>query len=144
MFKSTIPSNIAGISFKVPYSFDIFIYGAKSNGIMFIPKKNYCRIDIYTIKGNVTDNIKKEFINFLNPYIHGEIEEHQRKNLYALKAIYEIGEKEYFEIRFGQHKDFDRRLNLLITVNKNKANIHEILNRRNIRKFLNSFQINDY
>lgn len=137
---------IAGINFTVPKGFCIFTDDGSvgRNGLAFVPKEQDCRIDIYTIESNSNDNIKQDFIKSLNPYtIHGEVKEELKKYVYSVSAEYEIDESKYLEIHFGKHDDFNKRLELLITVNKHKADMCEVLNRADIQKLLDSFEIID-
>ncbi len=138
---------IAGINFTAPKGFYIFTDEGSigRNGLAFVPKEQDCRIDIYTVASDTNDNLKENFIKALNSYItHGKVQEQLRSYVYSIGAEYEIDESNYFEVHFGKHKDFNERIQLLITVNKHKADIREVLNRRDIQKLLDSFEIISY
>lgn len=149
MFELLYDANMktAGINFNVPSGFYICTENRtrKTNGLVLVPKEQDCRIDIYTIKSSPDEDIKREFIKSIKAYtIHGKIETQLRKYAYSISAVYEMDESAHFEIRFGQHENFDERMILLITVDKHKADIHKILNRWDIKELLDSFEMIGY
>lgn len=136
-----------GISHIIPRSFCLSKQDAKPHGIVLIPKEKDCRIDFYTMESDPNENILAKFAESLKDepacIMHGKFDEQRKKDLYSVRAKYEIGEREYLEIHFGPHKDFNKRIGLLITTHKPRADINEIIKRKDIRRFIDSFEIID-
>lgn len=140
--------SFAGINFIVPQNFYVASSSrkdAEQNGLTFVSPENDCFIDVFTIESNMTDNVREKFLEqFENTNIftvHGKFEESIRAYLYSIRAEYESRDTGYFEICFGQRKGFNERVLLLVTADKNRADIGKIMKRQNMQKLIDSFEV---
>ena len=140
--------SIEGVSFTIPKSFYIVVdedfCPVKSDGLVFTTQEKNCCIEVYTEECDAPITLYHDFTSILkeeNMYtIHGKIEEKKENVFYSVRAIYESKHHTYFEMHMVRLKGYDKSLKMLITVEKRKADISDILRREDITQFINSFK----
>jgi len=140
--------SIEGVYFTIPKSFYIVVdedfCPVKNNGLVFTTQEKNCCIEVYTEECDDSITLYNDFKSILqeeNMYtIHGKIEERKENAFYSVRAEYESKHHSYFEMHMVRVKGYNKSLQTLITVEKNKADIRDILRREDITQFINSFK----
>ena len=140
--------SVAGVSFKIPKSFYIVtdddFCPVKNDGLVFTTQEKNCCIEVYTDECDVPIKLCDDFTSVLqeeNMYtIHEKTENRKENVFYSVRAIYESKHHTYFEMHMVRVKGYDKSLKMLITVEKRKADISDILRREDITQFINSFK----
>lgn len=139
---------IEGVSFTIPKSFYIVVdedfCPVKNNGLVFTTQKKNCCIEVYTEECDAPITLYNDFTSILqeeNMYtIHGKIEERKENAFYSVRAEYESKHHSYFEMHMVRVKGYNKSVKTLITVEKGKSDIAEVLKREDIKQFINSFK----
>lgn len=140
--------SIAGVSFTIPKRFYIVVDDdfcpVKNNGLVFTTQEKNCCIEVYTEECDTTSRLYENFTSIVydeNMYtVRGKIDDRKENALYSVRAEYESKHHSYFEMHMIQHKGYDKRVQVLITVEKVKADISDILKREDVKQFINSFK----
>lgn len=139
---------VAGISYIVPKSFHIYVdeYDEiKDNGLSFKMQEKDCCIEVFTVESDMSFNVRDDFISAIcdnDTYtVRNKVDERVENGIYSIRAEFESKRYEYFEMHIGQRKGYDERVEILITVEKGKADIGEIMKREEMKKFINSFKV---
>ncbi len=139
---------IEGVSFTIPKSFYIVVDDdfcpIKNNGLVFTTQEKNCCIEVYIEECDAPITLYNDFTSILqeeNMYtIHGNIEERKEHSFYSVRAEYESKHHSYFEMHMIRIKGYSKSVKVLITVEKGKADISEILRREDVKQFINSFK----
>ena len=140
--------SIEGFSFTIPKSFYIVVdedfCPVKSDGLVFTTQEKNCCIEVYTEECDAPITLYNDFTSILqeeNMYtIHSKIEDRKENVFYSVRADYESKHHSYFEMHMVRVKGYHKSLQMLITVEKNKANIRDILRLKDVTQFINSFK----
>ena len=140
--------SIAGVSFIIPKNFYIVVdedfCPVKSDGLVFTTQEKNCCIEVYTEECDAPITLYNDFTSILqeeNMYtLHGNIEERKENTFYSVRAEYESKYHSYFEMHMVRVKGYSKSVKMLITVEKNKANIRDILRRKDVTQLINSFK----
>ena len=139
---------IEGVSFTIPKSFYIVVdedfCPVKGDGLVFTTQEKDCCIEVYIEECDAPITLYNDFTSILqeeNMYtIHGKIEERKENAFYSVRAEYESKHHSYFEMHMVRVKGYNKSVKMLITVEKNKANIRDILRRKDVTQLINSFK----
>lgn len=142
--------SVAGISYTIPKSLYIVVdeFGdIKNNGLVFTTEENNCYIDIFTVESDASFNIRDDF-NFNicenETYtVHGQVEERITDYMYSIRAVFESERHSYFEMHIGQINGYNERVEMLITVDKKKSDISEILRKEDVKLLIDSFEVTE-
>ncbi len=141
--------SVAGVSFTIPKSFCIVVDDGfcpvKSDGLVFTTQEKNCCIEVSIEECDTVFRLYNNFKSIVyddeNTYtVRGEIDDRKENVLYSIRAEYEDKHHSYFEMHMIQIKGYDKRLQVLITVEKSKADIRDILRREDVTQFINSFK----
>lgn len=142
--------SVAGISYTIPKSFYIVVdefIDVKNNGLVFTTQEKNCRIEVFTVKSDITFNVQEDFISSICDNstftVHGKVDERLENHMYSIRAEFESRRHSYFEMHIGQRKGYDERVELLITVERDKSNIGEVLKREDVKRFIDSFEFTE-
>lgn len=140
--------SIEGFSFTIPKSFYLVVdenfCPVKSNGLVFTTQEKNCCIEVYIEECDTPIELYNDFTAILqeeNMYtVHNKIEDTEKDVSYSVRADYESKHHSYFEMHMVRVKGYNKSLQTLITVEKSKADIRDILKREDITQFINSFK----
>jgi len=141
--------SIEGVIFTIPKSFYIVVDDdfcpVKNDGLVFTTQEKNCCIEVYTNECDAPISLYHDFTSILqddNMYtIHSKIEDRRENIFYSVRSIYESKHHSYFEMHMVRVKEYDKNLHVLITVEKGKANIYDVLKREEVKQFIDSFRI---